>query len=252
MTPPITRILNALATVTVDKPARNGAGWKSRCPAHDSQHGSLAINEGEDGRALLHCFAGCTPEAVVSALGLTMRDLMPADGAGATDSQRAKALRKKATAVEPRTFPSAEAAVAELERQLGKHSAEWTYHDGHFEPAILVLRWDHSDGTKSIRPVSRTHDGWIIGALPKDRPLYHLPELSEAQRVYVCEGEKAADAVRALGLTATTSSGGCKAAAKTDWAPLTGKEVVICPDNDKPGAQYPRDVARLLAMLKPT
>ena len=37
---------------------------------------SLSIGQGDDGRALVHCHAGCSPEAVVIAVGLTLRDLM--------------------------------------------------------------------------------------------------------------------------------------------------------------------------------
>jgi len=54
---------------------RNGSGWQARCPAHEDRSPSLSIAEGRDGRTLLNCFAGCSPENIVRALGLTMRDL---------------------------------------------------------------------------------------------------------------------------------------------------------------------------------
>jgi len=47
----------------------------ARCPAHDDTQPSLSITEGRDGRVLLHCFAECPTEKIVSAIGLTMRDL---------------------------------------------------------------------------------------------------------------------------------------------------------------------------------
>jgi AAA domain len=53
---------------------QNGEGWTARCPAHDDHEPSLMIDE-RDGRVLLHCHAGCSPEAVVGAMGLTMADL---------------------------------------------------------------------------------------------------------------------------------------------------------------------------------
>ena len=31
----------------------------ARCPAHDDTRASLSVKRGADGRALLHCFAGC-------------------------------------------------------------------------------------------------------------------------------------------------------------------------------------------------
>jgi hypothetical protein len=83
------------------------------------------------------------------------------------------------------------------------------------------------------------------------RPLYRLPELPDAGRVFVLEGEKCADLVCRLGLTATTSSEGAQAAHKTDWSPLAGKDVVILPDRDKPGEDYAAAVLALLRRLDP-
>jgi putative DNA primase/helicase len=48
--------------------------WMARCPAHDDKDPSLSVAL-RDGRVLLHCFAGCSPEAVLEAVGLTWRDL---------------------------------------------------------------------------------------------------------------------------------------------------------------------------------
>ncbi len=49
--------------------------WLARCPAHDDGRPSLSIAEGSERRVLLRCFAGCTIESIVSALGITLRDL---------------------------------------------------------------------------------------------------------------------------------------------------------------------------------
>ena len=51
--------------------------YLSRCPSHDDRSPSLAIKDGDDGRILLHCFAGCETESVLSAIGLTFSDVMP-------------------------------------------------------------------------------------------------------------------------------------------------------------------------------
>ncbi len=53
-------------------------GWSARCPAHQDRHPSLSVGVGKEGRVLCHCHAGCPPERVVEALGLTMADLFPA------------------------------------------------------------------------------------------------------------------------------------------------------------------------------
>ncbi len=49
----------------------------ARCPAHEDRSPSLAIKEGDDGRVLLHCFAGCETQDVLSAIGMTFSDVMP-------------------------------------------------------------------------------------------------------------------------------------------------------------------------------
>lgn len=55
---------------------RNGkTRWVARCPAHEDRSPSLSIGEAEDGRVLIHCFAGCGAAEVMSALGLSLTDL---------------------------------------------------------------------------------------------------------------------------------------------------------------------------------
>jgi hypothetical protein len=55
---------------------RTGAGkWQARCPAHKDRSPSLSIREGNQGRVLLHCFAGCTHKEILAKLGIEERDL---------------------------------------------------------------------------------------------------------------------------------------------------------------------------------
>lgn len=54
-----------------------GGRWIARCPAHEDRHASLSIRELDDGRVLVHDFAGCSVQAVVEAVGLTMSALFP-------------------------------------------------------------------------------------------------------------------------------------------------------------------------------
>ena len=54
---------------------RSGKKFIARCPSHHDKTPSLSITEGRYERVLLHCFAGCEPEAIVNAMGLSMSDL---------------------------------------------------------------------------------------------------------------------------------------------------------------------------------
>lgn len=44
------------------------------CPAHPDKEASLTITQGNDGKTLLKCHAGCSSESVVLAAGLKMSD----------------------------------------------------------------------------------------------------------------------------------------------------------------------------------
>ena len=59
----------------VKKPGGNK--WMACCPSHDDSDPSLAIRLEDDGRILLHCFAGCTALDVVHSMGMELKDLMP-------------------------------------------------------------------------------------------------------------------------------------------------------------------------------
>jgi hypothetical protein len=237
--------VNPLETLLAKLPdaKKAGNGWSARCPAHDDRRASLSISQGDGGTVLVKCHAGCDASAILAAVGLTLADLFPPK-AGPTPTGNGK------PAPGGRTFATANAAVAELERRHGKRSAMWNYHDSQGESVGVVVRWDGPKG-KDFRPVARHTDGWRIGAMLDPRPLYGLPDVAAARRVIVCEGEKAADAARSLGFTGTTSAGGSQAANKTDWTPLAGKEVWILPDNDPPGRRYADTVADILAKLTP-
>lgn len=259
---PVERVLAKLPDAK-----RRGRGWFARCPAHKDSDPSLSIAVGDDGRALVNCHAGCTVDAVCGAIGLRPADLFTPDPSRRTGhapktrrrgdgdettpkpARGADSVTVASDATGGRTFPTARDAVAELERRHGPRSATWTYHNAGGDPVGLVVRWNTPTG-KDVRPVSRKADGsgWIIGGMPTPRPLYALPDLlatKPGDRVYVTEGEKAADAARAVGLTATTSPHGSKSASKADWSPVAGRDVVILPDHDDAGERYADDVARL-------
>ncbi|HDZ55390.1 MAG TPA: virulence-associated protein E [Pseudomonas xinjiangensis] len=72
---PIDRILIQLDKVKASGPNK----WKACCPAHDDKDPSLAISEAEDGKVLLHCWAGCTIHQITAALEMDLGDLFPGD-----------------------------------------------------------------------------------------------------------------------------------------------------------------------------
>ena len=62
----------------LEKVKRTGQGkWLACCPSHGDKTPSLSIRELDDGRVLVHCFAQCSVEEVLGAVGLEMSDLFP-------------------------------------------------------------------------------------------------------------------------------------------------------------------------------
>ena len=65
----------------LDKSKRTGDTLRARCPAHDDKTPSLDAKIGDNDCVVLICRTGCTTDAVLDALGWTMRDLFATDDA---------------------------------------------------------------------------------------------------------------------------------------------------------------------------
>ena len=53
----------------------SGTQYVARCPVHGDSKPSLSIGQGQDGRILLKCHAGCDTADILDALGLKASDL---------------------------------------------------------------------------------------------------------------------------------------------------------------------------------
>lgn len=195
---------------------RLGKGWTARCPAHDDQNPSLSITEGDDGRVLLKCHAGCSTEAICQALGLTVAHLFPPETAKRTNSKRTD------------------------RREVTAHD----YRDEYGALLFQVVRYDPK-GFSQRRPDG--NGGWIPNLDGVRRVLYRFPELLAADPnawIFIVEGEKDADRLAAAGLVSTTNPGGAGKWSKVDSGPLRGRRVVVLCDNDPSGERHRNDVAR--------
>lgn len=194
------------------KVKRTHNGYEACCPAHDDQHPSLSITPKED-RILLHCQTGCSPEAVVEALGLTMADLFDEP---LTD--------KKPEILETYDYTDADGKVLyQVVRMLPKS-----------------FRQRRPDGK----------GGYIWNMEGQERVLYHLPRVAKTIAaegvVFVVEGEKDVHTLESWGLTATTNAGGAG-----KWLPsyaesLRGAKVYVLADNDEIGRAHADLVAASL------
>ena len=78
--PPIDRVLAALLDVGCTyRPAPGDVdSWQASCPTHQDTRPSLNVRRNPDGSVWLKCWAGCSKEGILAALGLQWRDLWDA------------------------------------------------------------------------------------------------------------------------------------------------------------------------------
>jgi hypothetical protein len=198
------------------KGTRTSSGWEARCPAHDDRTASLTISEGDDGRLLMYCHAGCTFEAIMKAAGVE-----PAKPNGQAHGKKSRIV------------------------------ATYDYHDATGKMVYQVVRKEPKDFLQR-RPDS--NGGWIWSTKDLEKVPYRLPALVNASEVFIVEGEKDADNLAKIGIVATTNPGGADKDGEggKKWPAnfgqyFYGRHVALIPDNDDSGRRHVQAVARKLA-----
>lgn len=206
---PLQRVLSQLADVR-----ESNGGYQARCPAHDDRKASLSIGQGDDGRALLHCHAGCDTKAICRALGLRTTELF------ANDQET---------------------------NGLGRIIAAYDYRDADGTLLFQVVRYEPKD-FRQRRPNGNGGWNWKLGCTK--RVLFRLPELLAASPdawVVIPEGEKDVLRLVSVGLVATCNPGGAGKWGKlSDCSALKDRRVAIIADKDQPGRRHAADVAARL------
>jgi hypothetical protein len=224
------------------------SGNAFRCLWHDDRSPSAGIYAAPDGHWRYKCH-GCDAHGDVLDLEAAATNTTPADLMRA--AKAAKATPKRLYG----TLEDCIAASAAFRKETPAGTFLYRSADGQ-STLRAVTRMESGDVNPDTRKARKTFhqahptaSGWVGSKPPGMQPIYHLPEITDAVCVVVCEGERKADALIALGLVATTSPGGAKNAKCADWSPLAGKRVVIWPDHDDDGAAYAESVAGLLKAL---
>jgi Toprim domain-containing protein len=137
-------------------------------------------------------------------------------------------------------------SYASGERPWGRNVVEYIYRGANGAPYLRVVRMS----AKQFPQYHRENDRWVTGKPAGPKIPYRLPELIAAAPttpVFICEGEKDADSVAALGLVATTNSEGAGkwTGDLNEW--FKGKQTVyILEDNDDAGRNHAAKVAAAL------
>ena len=163
---------------------KSGAGYKAICPAHDDKNPSLSVTEGAGDKVLVTCFAGCTFEAIRDALWPQ----------GVTTGPRVPAAPRK-----PRKLPD------------GPHDTVSLYHYADGSRAFASVRHQPPGKAKRFSQWTPADGGlWFDRNPLRSLPLYRLPQIADADKVIIVEGEKCVHAVLAAwpNMAVTTFAGG--------------------------------------------
>jgi hypothetical protein len=221
-------------------------GWVACCPAHADREPSLSIGIGEQGQLLLKCFAGCSLEAIVQAIGMTVADLFPGTAATLAPERQASSSGTGRSPLSLLDLAQHKRLPWQFLFNLGvtdddRGSIEIAYHlaDGTLAPrhrirtALVAKEGSYwSKGTGEIVPYG----------------LERLADSRQAGYLVLVEGESDCwtlwyHHIPALGLP------GAEMAVKLEEAMLTGIErLYVMQEPDAGGTAFVKHISRLLEM----
>ncbi len=213
-------LARTLAAKYSKEPMRQSdGGWLTSCPKHADDKTSLSLNI-KDGKFLWHCHAGCSQDNVFAAI----KPYLPSK----SSSKKAKHIEK--------TYPYHDANDKLIVEKV------------RYFPKAFVIRKPNNNGDWIYKDATKNIDKSILYRLPQI-----LATINDKQTIYICEGEKDADRLTAIGLAATCNLfGASKDMAKPKWNDentrwLKGAEnVTIFPHNDDAGRAHVHAIASSL------
>lgn len=210
---------------------RANGQWVASCPvlSHGKGNGdknpSLSISISDEGKPLFHCHGGCSQEEVFQTI--RARNLLP------------ELLEKPDPLANIRPIPR------------NKLEQEWVYLDEDKVPVFVKVRYRMADNSKTYRLYKLDANGRKMASLADARIVpYNLPALLDAKtagrNVFLVEGEKAAEAIKSIGMIATTAHTGAGSWPEAITEYFAGAQVIIVPDNDVAGWGYAHKAAEAI------
>ena len=202
--------------------------WVASCPvpSHGKGNGdknpSLSIDINDEGKPLFHCHGGCSQEDVFHTIRAL--NLLP------------ELLERPDPLANIRPIPKVE------------FQQEWIYTDEDRQPVFVKQRLKVGDTGKTYRLYKVDEHGRKQSTLSDARIVpYNLPALLDAKtagrNIFLVEGEKAADAIKSIGMIATTAHTGAGSWPQAITEYFAGAQVIILPDNDVAGWGYAHKAA---------
>jgi putative DNA primase/helicase len=184
---------------------------------------------------LFRCFADCKTENVLAAAGLNWQDVLPPRD---VPLRRKNDIRKPSPLAAPRTSPTiTRYEIRDIKGYL------LAYHVREDVPGKdKVYWWEQPDGTPNLG-----------GKKLKNFPLYRIDKLAEANPtspIFIVEGEKACDVLRAHGYAAVASiTGASGTPGDAALRPLIGRQIYLWPDADEVGRRHMQRIGESFARL---
>lgn len=201
-----------------------GARTTNRCAKteHKKDHQCVSVNPDKE---IWHCHDCKVGGSVIDWIAIER-------GSNPIEVYKELCLKLTQTASTPRA-PDAKAQLVKT----------YDYTDAHGTLLYQVCRYVPKD-FRQRQPDDQGGWKWTMeGAL---RVLYQLPKVLAAKTVVITEGEKDCDTVTALGWVATCNVGGAEKWLEAYSEYLTGKDVLLLPDNDDKGKKHAEKITEAL------
>ena len=230
---------------------QNGDRFMARCPGHNDSQQSLTVSQGEDGRILLKCFAGCEAKDIVAAVGLQLKDLFADNKDRSPWDARPEKQQSSTAPAAPRINTAQLAADKGIPLDFLSYYTE----DIPFGVKIVYKNTDGKPASRQrLRIALSAKDGsrWTKGA---GKPiLYGLWRISrmyqESDTLLLVEGESDAwtawyHKIAALGIPGADMSGKLAKGHVDSFA-----KILIWKEPDKGGETFVNGITRRLAALE--
>jgi len=220
--------------------AKQGHQSMVKCPAHDDGSASLHVSPGTKQPVVMKCHAGCATPDILAAGNVDMKALLAPRDEGDYGRYSGGEMWTPVThPVTGKTLPPS-------------HIYKYTDEAGATLFEVLRIPTPKGKDFRQRQPVPESvkKSGWQWNMAGVRRVLYHLPEVLKAKHdgelIFLVEGEKDVETLRARGHVATTSPMGAG-----KWQPeytemLSACNVVIISDADTPGREHARVIKELL------
>lgn len=187
---------------------------QAKCPAHDDEENSFTMKMGANGEAVCNCFAKCSQRAIFDAINSRLGKSFTFE-----DDKPIKKAKKN--------------------NGIFKEVTRYNYTDEAGEIIDTKVR-QYNSTTKKKKFY------WVIEKENRKAPLplFNLDDVIAKNPIFLVEGEKDALTLKNIGIGATSSKDGFTPDNVSKY--LTGKDIIVIPDNDEAGIKIARDAADIL------